>query len=443
MNAAPEALRPSAIVAAGRSGERRIVAALSEAGWEIGARVRTADDVVRAAAGTGARVAIVHWQLSALGGEGHALVGALHAVRPPVFAIVVLPPGRDPEDVSGEWSHCGLWIRENELAVHLADPDLRGDASESGGVSFADAAPPPPPRVSAAAADLPAAVVAVTSGKGAPGKTAVAIGLAAAIADELGPDRSVIADFDLRGGNVAPWLALDQSRGLTAALSRAAAEAAGELQSGPGFRALAGIEHADRRVGERESAAALDALAASLGGGVVVCDCASGGEPAAVAGRAGVTVLVVGPDLVAAWNARETAARLRERGAPIVVAINRRRRGTAPPAEILAALDLHPDTPIVSVPEAGMTGVQERHGLPGDASRGAASAFRSLASVALAVLRSGGVAAAPEPPRRRRLFGRRGAAADAAPAGPASEGGGGGVRADPFGAYPGGAAERG
>ena len=55
-------------------------------------------------------------------------------------------------------------------------------------------------------------VIAVVSGKGAPGKTTVAIGLAAALGER--GRRVVLVDADLRGGNVGAYLDLDPRRGL-------------------------------------------------------------------------------------------------------------------------------------------------------------------------------------------------------------------------------------
>ena len=57
-------------------------------------------------------------------------------------------------------------------------------------------------------------VIAVLSGKGAPGVTTIAIGLAAALGERR--RRSVLVDADLRGGNVAAYLDLDPRRGLLA-----------------------------------------------------------------------------------------------------------------------------------------------------------------------------------------------------------------------------------
>jgi integrase len=95
-------------------------------------------------------------------------------------------------------------------------------------------------------------LIAVVSGKGAPGKTTVAIGLAAALAER--GRRVVLVDADLWGGTVGACLDLDPRRGLFAlAYGRDASPAEWaarldeELQEGPGFMVLGGIERAEQR----------------------------------------------------------------------------------------------------------------------------------------------------------------------------------------------------
>ena len=164
-------------------------------------------------------------------------------------------------------------------------------------------------------------VIALLSGKGAPGVTTVAVGLAAALADR--GRRVVLVDADLRGGNVGPYLDLDPRRGLVGlAFGRNGASAAGaveeELQEGPGFMVLAGLERPDSGLGV--SAELLTSAVTTLRetfddvlvdiGGVV----AGASSPAseAVLRAADRLLVVVGADLVALWNARVVLRHVRE-----------------------------------------------------------------------------------------------------------------------------------
>lgn len=85
-------------------------------------------------------------------------------------------------------------------------------------------------------------IVALASGKGAPGTTTVAIGLAASLG--AAGRRVLLIDGDLRGGSVGPYLDLDPRKGLAGLTvgHTDLASVADELQPGPGFAVLAGIE---------------------------------------------------------------------------------------------------------------------------------------------------------------------------------------------------------
>lgn len=105
-------------------------------------------------------------------------------------------------------------------------------------------------------------VVALVSGKGAPGTSTAAIGLAAAFSD-VGK-RVLLVDGDLRGGSIGPYLDLDPRKGL-AGLTVGHAEPASlenELQAGPGFAVLAGIERPEvrERLAPEHVTRAVDAL---------------------------------------------------------------------------------------------------------------------------------------------------------------------------------------
>lgn len=165
-------------------------------------------------------------------------------------------------------------------------------------------------------------LVAVVSGKGAPGKTTVAIGLAAALAERR--RQVVLMDADLWGGNVGAYLDLDPRRGLFAlAYGKDASPAdwAGrldeELQEGPGFMVLAGIERAEQRssISADVTTAAVTALRSAFDDVVIDAGCTIAGaaSPATDAFlRQAERILVVsGADLVTVWNARAALRYLR------------------------------------------------------------------------------------------------------------------------------------
>lgn len=164
-------------------------------------------------------------------------------------------------------------------------------------------------------------VIVLVSGKGAPGKTTVAIGLAAVLAGQ--GRRVALVDGDLRGGNVVAHLDLDPRRGIlglsfggNGASEEARVEE--ELQEGPGFMVLAGVERPGAASGVL--AELLTGTVSTLRGRFddVIVDAAeviggtwpSGADPLL---HAADRVLVVSaPDLVALWNARCAVRHLRE-----------------------------------------------------------------------------------------------------------------------------------
>lgn len=154
-------------------------------------------------------------------------------------------------------------------------------------------------------------VIALVSGKGAPGTTTVAIGLAAA----LGPrGRSVLLiDGDLRGGAVGPYLDLDPRRGLsglTVGPTDRPERVFEELQDGPGFSVLTGIERpeAQERLLPERIAATVSTLRDRFD--VIVID--TGETLSGVTSAVGAaflrsaerTLLVTTADLPGLWNTR-------------------------------------------------------------------------------------------------------------------------------------------
>lgn len=133
-------------------------------------------------------------------------------------------------------------------ASHGADivSALRG-AIERGVVQEATSATERSPEEASAPLAHGAQVFALVSGKGAPGTTTLAIGLAAALNHQ--GSRVVLVDADLRGGGVAPYLDLDPRRGLIGlTVGPASADMVdAELQEASGFSVLAGIERPEMR----------------------------------------------------------------------------------------------------------------------------------------------------------------------------------------------------
>ncbi len=181
-------------------------------------------------------------------------------------------------------------------------------------------------------------VIALVSGKGAPGTTTVAIGLAAALGAK---GRSVLlVDGDLRGGAIGPCLDLDPRRGLSG-LSAGPIDrperVLDELQDGPGFSILTGIERpeAQERLTPERVAWAVSALQERFD--VVLID---GGETlsgvtsavgAALLRSAERVLLVTTADLLGLWNARASLRFVTESlGVPpeAVSAVVNRRNGS-------------------------------------------------------------------------------------------------------------------
>ncbi|MPZ49727.1 MAG: hypothetical protein GEU75_10625 [Dehalococcoidia bacterium] len=225
-------------------------------------------------------------------------------------------------------------------AVYAASPGA--DGGRPGGESYARGP------------DVEGRVLVLLAGKGAPGVTTLAIGLAEALSERR--RRVVLVDADLRGGNVVPYLYLDPSRGLLGLGVDRYGDSGSlpveeELQDGPGFMVLAGIEkpEAQRSVTAELATAAVRRLRELYDEVVVDAGEIVGGNSSAAAEsliRAADRVLVVaGAGLVAAWNAQCCVRYLREElGLPpelLGVLLNRREgRAGYGPREVEQALGL-------------------------------------------------------------------------------------------------------
>ncbi|MYH41401.1 MAG: P-loop NTPase [Chloroflexi bacterium] len=184
------------------------------------------------------------------------------------------------------------------------------------GAAAAREAPAPLP------AGRPGRVVAVASGKGAPGKTTIAIAAAALLAER--GTGVVLLDADLRGGNVAPYLDLDPRRGLVG-LAAAGGHLDAELQPGPGFAVIAGVERPELAAGLREET--LSGVIGSLRARFETVVADLGVPPRAELLRAADELLVVtGADLVSVWNARTALPTIRGQAgrATLHAVVNRR-----------------------------------------------------------------------------------------------------------------------
>jgi len=183
-------------------------------------------------------------------------------------------------------------------------------------------------------AEMRGAVIAVTSGKAAPGKTAVAISLAAALG-RRGLSVALV-DADRRGGNVAPSLDLDPRRGLVGIAVTAGSldeRIDAELQPGPSCSVLTGLERPEltREVTADLLVATVVLLRARFGR--VVVDLGAPPDPALVA-LADEVVLVTGADTVSAWNTRVALRAMGEGGQRRwSLLVNRRDRHTEYDAE--------------------------------------------------------------------------------------------------------------
>lgn len=161
-------------------------------------------------------------------------------------------------------------------------------------------------------------VLALASGKGAPGTTTLAIGLAAALGQQ--GSRVVLVDADLRGGGVAPYLDLDPRRGLIGLTVGPQSDdvVGAELQEVGGVSVLAGIERPEMRdrvtpeqlitalvvLRERFDFTVID-VGQSLPG--VASDAAN-----AVTRSADRVLVITTADLSGLWNARHCLRHLQE-----------------------------------------------------------------------------------------------------------------------------------
>lgn len=294
--------------------ERRLAHELPEAGIAIAGRCLDGPSLLERAAEPGIDAVLAAADL-------HRLDEAtLQALRERRLPVVLLASGGDPASRLASLAYVvpastsGL-ILAAALRRAQSPGTSPGGADDLGGTSQPEADRAPNGRV-----------ITVVSGKGAPGKTTLAIALAASLAAK--GLATVLVDADLRGGNVAPYLDLDPRRGLVGVASAAntvSSRLADELQDSYGFAVLAGIERPE--LGAALSGTMLAAAVAALRERFerVIVDLGAPPEPTLLR-AADVVLLVTGADLVSVWNARVGLRAISESagGAAISAVINRR-----------------------------------------------------------------------------------------------------------------------
>lgn len=334
--------------------ERQLRDALSSAGVTIAGRCLDGPSLADRASGFDYDVALASSDLHRL---SPMTLTAIREARLPVVLLVhvgdldrfsglahLVPTDANPAEIakalSEAWSRGANYPVASAHANAAQSPEDAGARSEAVGESYGR-------------------VISVLSGKGAPGVTTAAIGLAAALGDRR--RRAVLVDADLRGGNVAAYLDLDPRRGLLALVYGSDSATLGsrvedELQDAPGFSALAGIEHSDSR--SQISSELLPTILAILKSrfdhvvvdlGEVISGMPTPAADAALRSSEGV-LLVTRGDLVSLWNARACLRHLQEGlgldADAVRIVLNRReKRGQYSGSEVERALGV----PVVAV----------------------------------------------------------------------------------------------
>ncbi|MDO8612830.1 MAG: P-loop NTPase [Dehalococcoidia bacterium] len=383
--------------------ERRLRDALSGDGMVIVDRCLDAVSLVERAAAMDLDVALASSDLHRLS------VTTMAAVREARLPLVLLAEPGAVEKYGGLAHLVPAGAAAEEVAAALREAMARGPVY-SGTSSPGGSEDGAKDVAGDGGEDGAGQVVAVVSGKGAPGKTTVAIALAAALGDR--GRRVVLLDADLRGGNVGPHLDLDPRRGLLGlAFGGNGASENGrieeELEEGPGFAVLTGIERPESRssICTELLTGAVATLRERFEDVVVDAGEAIAGIPSPATDSllrlADRALVVTCGDLVSLWNARAAVRHLREGlgMAPeaISVILNRREgRGQYDGEEVERALGV---PVLAAVPEdrrAARRAIREQ--LPITAVGGrAARELRALATRLTAV-----APAVAGPARRRR-----------------------------------------
>jgi MinD-like ATPase involved in chromosome partitioning or flagellar assembly len=312
------------LLAGGAPWEAQVLAALGQAGVIVVKRCVDVPDLMASAVSSGAGVAVVEGTLPHLDAEA-----VMHLLRYDVRVLGIGDPALGErlgrlgvvETTESVPSEVVAAVRRVAARDVVPDPELRTPGDGDG---------PPPDR---------GRVVAVWGPTGAPGRTTVAVSLAA----ELATTRpTVLVDADPYGGTVAQALGvLDETSGLLAAARMAnvgTLDAAGFARScrrvGDRLDVLTGLPRADRRVEVRPGV--LDSvLAVAAGSGEVVVDCGFCLEDADSRDRMTVDTLDVADEVVVVGSAEPSGLARLARGlvdlqdvagaSPIHVVVNRMR----------------------------------------------------------------------------------------------------------------------
>ncbi|MBE7518351.1 MAG: hypothetical protein HS107_03810 [Thermoflexaceae bacterium] len=312
--------------------EGQLLTALREGGWAIAGRSLDGPSVVQEAVAGNADVVL------ASAGLHRLTVASLLAIQEAGVPTVLLAWADEAEAYERLAYLLPAASDEAVINAALQEAIRRGAVANdphAGEPSMLDAV--------AHAYEGSSEVIALVSGKGAPGTTTLAIGLAAAVGTK---GRSVLLiDGDLRGGAVCPYLDLDPRRGLsglTVGPTDRPERLLDELQDGPGFSILAGVERpeAQERLLPERISGTVSALQERFD--VIILDCGetlsgvTSARGAVFLRSAERLLLVTTADLLGLWNARASLRFMTESlGVPpeAVCAVVNRGHGTDEYAE--------------------------------------------------------------------------------------------------------------
>jgi Flp pilus assembly CpaE family ATPase len=369
--------------------ERRLIATLASGGLMLAGRCLDAATLVEQAHGA-ADVALVTATL-------HRLTPATAlAVREAGLPLLLLADPPLAERYAGLAEILPVDMPPDDLRVALVAAAGRGPAGTAGSRHPRDRAPRGMSSEPSLFPVREGRVIALVGGKGSPGVTTLAVALADALATRR---RTVLlVDADLRLGSVGAHLDLDPRRGLftLAYGTRGGPEEwvrrlDEEVQDGPGFLVLGGIERPLQRaqVSEEVIAAALAAARTRFAEVVVDAGAVMAGltvlASEAALRRADRVLLVTVPDLAGLWHARTARDLLVDAlGVPtdrLTLVLNRRRgRAHRPPEEVARAFGLPVLGVIPDDVRAADRAMDEQLPLTRVRRRGAARAVRRFAT---------------------------------------------------------------